>query len=173
MEPDGLQLWNICQKSTSLFYPRSENSLKNRFYGGLRRLIRKINKIECQYKMRKSKPLRYESLLRILEYSFSTKLADPQCVEEADELHTFLITIKENLLKASWSILNGEAEDSEFVAVIKSIHKFNSMVRNPTAFMSRKPDVADEKLTRVESEVEKDKKLCSSRLSWEIEGEVE
>ena len=47
----------------------SENCLKNRFYGGLRRIIRKINRVEKLYKMRKSKPLRYETLLRVLDYT--------------------------------------------------------------------------------------------------------
>lgn len=55
----------------ALIWFRSENCLKNRFYGGLRRLIRKINKVEKDHKLRKSKPLRYETLLRLLDYQAS------------------------------------------------------------------------------------------------------
>ena len=48
-----------------LFLFRSENSLKNKFYGGIRKLNRKLNKVGKQ-KGRIKKAIRYESVIKPL-----------------------------------------------------------------------------------------------------------
>ena len=45
---------------------RSENSLKNRFYGSLRMVIRKVNKIEREKKFKCKKSIKSDSLIKVL-----------------------------------------------------------------------------------------------------------
>lgn len=46
---------------------KSENSLKNRFYGVLRKIIRKIAKIEKDMKPKPRKPIKEKQIMTILE----------------------------------------------------------------------------------------------------------
>lgn len=46
---------------------RSENSVKNRFYGSIRKMVRLLNRIPKEKGNKKSKPIKYESILRVIE----------------------------------------------------------------------------------------------------------
>lgn len=46
---------------------RSENSLKNKFYGALRKALRKINRIGKETIKKFNKFIRYESLIRVMD----------------------------------------------------------------------------------------------------------
>lgn len=46
---------------------RSENSVKNKFYGTLRKMTRKINEVGKKFIPKFTKRLRYESIMRVLE----------------------------------------------------------------------------------------------------------
>ena len=128
-EPNGPLLLDSCLKSTYFFHFRSENCLKNRFYGGLRRIIRKINRVEKVYKMRKSKPLRYETLLRVLDYSVSKEDGAFCSSFDICELEAFLIKLKAHLLQCTWDLLNSEVSDEKIVDLIMNVHEFNARIR--------------------------------------------
>lgn len=46
---------------------RSENAVKNKFYGKVRKLVRKLNNICRERINRSNKPLRDESIMRIID----------------------------------------------------------------------------------------------------------
>ena len=72
--------------------------------------------------MRKSKPLRYESLLRVLEYSCTNKAIHSHSPQERNELQGFVQATKQKLLHTSWDVLNGKAQDEDVISLILSIH---------------------------------------------------
>lgn len=45
---------------------RSENFIKNKFYGSIRKVLRLINKVAKEEIKKRSKPIKYDSLLRII-----------------------------------------------------------------------------------------------------------
>lgn len=46
---------------------KSENSLKNKFYGSIRKVLRSINRIGKLNIKKFNKPIKYESLIRIMD----------------------------------------------------------------------------------------------------------
>ena len=62
-----LVLWKVT------FSPyRSENSVKNKFYGSIRKTLRKINDFGRKYSSAFSKPIKYETLIRVLDLEINS-----------------------------------------------------------------------------------------------------
>ena len=70
MVPSGhcSQSFSLLSKTPKIF--RSENSIKNRFYGNLRKLARKLNKIGKE-NLKLKKMLKYESVVKPLEARYA------------------------------------------------------------------------------------------------------
>lgn len=49
------------------FPERSENCVKNKFYGTLRKVVRSMNRIMSSQSGKKKKKIRYESVIRVIE----------------------------------------------------------------------------------------------------------
>lgn len=49
------------------FLLRSQNTIKNRFYGNVRKIVRKLNKIGKEKISKSFKPIREKSIIRIIE----------------------------------------------------------------------------------------------------------
>ena len=61
--------------------------------------------------MRKSKPLRYETLLRVLDYKVSQNTSTSFTEEKVKDFETFLLKLKASLLQSTWDLLNKEVSD--------------------------------------------------------------
>lgn len=79
---NGLKYQNYCQASNQIAYCRSENNVKNHFYGAVRKLVRKINAVKKKERMKPSKPFKEQLILKIINrqaVSSTEKLNEMNC----------------------------------------------------------------------------------------------
>ena len=127
---------------------RSENLLKNRFYGGLRRIIKKINKVEKGLRVRKTKPIRYETLIRILDYECQSEGMNQIERGMGEQFRCFASELKVKILKATWDLLNGDESEDKIMSLIEEIHLWNTEIKNISSMRRAKG-----KLTRISGEL--------------------
>ena len=87
---------NASQESKNLFYSRSENAIKNKFYGTLRKLLRKVNEAGKSHIQKFSKPIKYEALMRVLDARWGLENLPETLAIDADELRTKTINFCQN-----------------------------------------------------------------------------
>ena len=70
--------------------PRSQNSLKNKFYGEVRKILGLLNKVNAQVLKKRTKPIKYESLIRIFTIAEDGRLWEQEIQRLAQELRETL-----------------------------------------------------------------------------------
>lgn len=107
---------------------RSENAVKNRFYGSIRKLVRLLNRLPKENGNKKSKPIKYESIVRVIELAEEGFKDHDELTAEGESKFFLNLELKKNIFSLVLR-LEREIESDECSELVNSIHKFNLKTR--------------------------------------------
>lgn len=99
------------------------------FYGSVRKLLRLLNRVAKQEIKKYSKPIKYESLTRIIHSELMELLQDHQAEQCSSKIFINLGLKQELLLSAQSLALDEEPSTGQIVKLIKDLHAYNISTR--------------------------------------------